>query len=187
MKKIITLFACFLAILASMAVQAQEPVQTNRSTELRVAPDETAAVLQTLADRTAVIVQQRRGPWSQVKVGNTVGWVRMMHLRGGSSVVVEQQSTTGGYFSSMSRLFLGGGGDRTSQNRQSATVGIRGFSKEDVAKAEYNPVDFEKLKRFQVNDGDAQRFAAQGRLAFRSVAYLSQDAIDGAAVKGARK
>ena len=169
-----------------MAAISQEPVLTNRATELRNGPDDTAAVIQTLPEKTTVQVLQRRGPWSQAKVGSNTGWVRMMHLRGGSSVVVEQQSSSGGFLSGFNKLLLGDR-ERAGQTRQSATVGVRGFSKEDVAKAEFNLVDFEKLKRFQVNDADAQRFANQGRLAFRSVAYLSQDAIDSAGVKGAKK
>ena len=183
-----TLIIGALVACASHATLAQEPVLTNRATELRAAPDDTAAVIQKLTEKTSVQVMKRQGPWSQVKAGSQTGWVRMMHLRGGSSVVVESQSpsSSGGFLSSFNKLLLGDR-ERSGQTRQSATVGVRGFSKEDVAKAEFNLVDFEKLKRFQTSDADAQRFAGQGRLVFRSVAYLSQDAIDGATVKGAKK
>ena len=50
-----------------------------------------------------------------------------------------------------------------------------------------NPVELEKLKKFQANDAEAQRLASQGRLAFRSVAYLSRDAVEAANLQGARK
>ena len=144
---------------------------TNKATELRAAPDDTARVVQSLADKTAVTVLVRQGAWQQVRVGTNTGWVRMMHLRGGSSVVAEQQSTSGGYLAAFTRL-LTGGADRTSnrsgQRAQSATVGIRGFSKEDVAAAELNPAELEKLKRFTPSDADGRRLANQGRLAFRS-------------------
>ena len=182
-----TLFIGAMVACASHVTIAQEPVLTNRATELRAAPDDTATVIQKLAEKTTVQVLKRQGPWSQVKVGSQNGWVKMMHLRGGSSVVVESpaQSSSGGFMASFNKLLLGDR-ERGGQTRQSATVGVRGFSKEDVAKAEFNPVDFAKLKHFQASDADAQRFASQGRLVFRSVAYLSQDAIDGAA-KGAKR
>ena len=87
---------------------------------------------------------------------------------------------------SMNKFFLGDR-ERTGQTKQGATVGIRGFSKEDVERAELNPVELEKLKRYQVNDAQAQRLASEGRLAFRSVAYLAQDAVASANKQGAKK
>jgi len=173
---------------ASIAVMAQEPVTTNRATDLRASPDDSARVIQSLPVKTEVRVVLRQGAWQQVRVGSNTGWVRMMHLRGGSSVVAEQQAGGGGFFAAFTRL-LSSSVDRprTSQRSQSATVGIRGFSKEDVAAAELNPVELEKLKKFQANDAEAQRLASQGRLAFRSVAYLSRDAVEAANLQGARK
>ena len=168
---------CALALAcAPQAAHADEPSLTNRQTELRQAPDDSATIIRTLAEKTPTEVLERRGAWSRVKIGrsNEMGWVRMMHLRGGA-VVVESESS-GGFFSSFNRLLTGGG--RTSTRNQSATVGIRGFSREDVERAQLNPAEFEKLKRYQSSQNDADRLATQGRLAFRSVAYLAQDAID---------
>ena len=186
MKILTQLFICALTACASMAALAQEPVLTNRATDLRASPDDSAAVIQRLPEKTSVQVLQRRGPWTQAKVGTNTGWVRMMHLRGGSSVVAEQQSSSGGFFSSFNRLLLGDR-ERGAQTRQSATVGIRGFSREDVERAELNPAELEKLKRYQANDAQAQQLANQGRLAFRRIAYLAQDAVEAASKQGAKK
>ncbi len=190
MKKILLKsFACALVACASIHAMAQVPVLTNKATELRASPDDTARVIQPLAERTEVKVIVRQGAWQQVRVGTNTGWVRMMHLRGGSSVVAEQQSGSSGYFAAFTRLLLGSAdpsGARTNQRAQSATVGIRGFSREDVERAELNPAELEKLKRFQASDSDGRSFGSQGRLAFRSVAYLAQDAVV-AAGQGARK
>ncbi|MBL8522601.1 MAG: SH3 domain-containing protein [Betaproteobacteria bacterium] len=177
-------------LLAGCSFAAFAQVLTNKATELRVAPDDNARVIQTLANRTEVKVVVRQGAWQQVKVGNDTGWVRMMHLRGGSSVVAEEQSPNSGFLAAFTRLLSGsnsGTGVRTSQRAQSATVGIRGFSRADVEAAEFNPAEFEKLKRFQTGDAEARRIASQGRLAFRSVAYLAQDAVEAATTQGARK
>jgi hypothetical protein len=170
---------------ATTAVLAQEPSLTNRATELRAAPDDSATVVKQLSERTQVQVQERKGAWSRVKVDNETGWVRMMHLRGGATIVTEEKSASGGFFAGFSRLL--GGGNRGNQRAQSATVGIRGFSKEDIARADFNPAEFEKLKRYQASESQARTLASQGRLAFRSVAYLSQDAIDSANARGAKK
>ena len=91
-----------------------------------------------------------------------------------------------GFAASMNRLLLGDR-ERSGQSKQAATVGIRGFSKEDVERAELNPAELEKLKRYQASSSQAQTLAAQGRLGFRSVAYLAQDAVEAVGKQGAKK
>ena len=186
MKKFIRYSAFVSAALVCALANAQETALTNRATDLRAGPDDTSTLIQSLADKTSVQVLKTQGPWRQVKVGTNTGWVRMMHIRGGSTVVTEQQTSGGGFMASMNKLFLGDR-ERSGQTRQGATVGIRGFSKEDVERAELNPVELEKLKRYQANDTQAQRLANEGRLAFRSVAYLAQDAVASANKQGAKK
>jgi hypothetical protein len=156
---------------------AQETVTTNRTTDLRAAPDDSSRLIRQLPDKTAVQSLVRRGAWAQVKAGMDTGWVRMMHLRGGATVVEGERTTGASIFSPFQRLLAGDSANRNTRG-QGATLGIRGFSKEDLAKAELNPAEFEKLKRHQVSSGEAQRFAQQANLAFRSVAYLADDAIE---------
>lgn len=156
---------------------AQETVTTNRMTELRVAPDDAAMLIRPLAEKTPVQTIQRRGPWTQVKVGNDTGWVRMMHLRGGATVVEGERTTGGGFLSGFQRL-LAGDSNRGNQRAQSATLGIRGITEEDLRNAEIDLAAFNRMKGYAVPDGEARRFALQARLSLRSVAYLAQDAID---------
>jgi hypothetical protein len=167
-----------LAMLAiSTTAQAQQPGFTNKSTDLRASPDDSAKLIRTLPEKTSVELLERRGPWNRVKVGADNGFIRMMHMGGGATVVATESSTGGSALAGFNKLL---GGDRNSSGRaQAATVGVRGFSKDDLAKAQMNPAEFQKLKRYQVSAGDAQSFASQGRLAFRSVAYLAQDAVAG--------
>jgi hypothetical protein len=165
--------AMLAAACTMLPAHAQQSPSTNRATEMRQYPEDSSSLIRTLPDKTAVQVMDRRGAWSRVRAGSETGWVRMIHLRGGT--VVESESTSGGgFFAAFNRLL---GGDRSSGRAQSATVGVRGFSREDVERANFNPAEFDKLKRFQVTESDAQRFASQGRLAFRRIAYLSQDAV----------
>ncbi len=171
--------AAFVLLAGIGFARADEPSFTNRQTELRQSPDDSASIIRTLAEKTPTQILERRGAWTRVKIERStdMGWVRMMHLRGGATVVEAESS--GGFFASFNRLLSGD--SRKSTRGQSATVGIRGFSREDVERAQLNPAEFEKLKRYQASQGDADRLAAQGRLAFRSVAYLAQDAIDASA------
>ena len=142
--RLLILGAALLGASAVTPVLAQEPLMTNRTTELRAAPDDTATVVKLLAEKAPVQLQERKGAWSRVKSANDTGWVRMMHLRGGATITSDQQTSGGGWLASMNRL-LSGSDSRTNQRAQSATVGIRGFSKDDLAKAELNPAEFAKL------------------------------------------
>lgn len=181
MKIIPRLLLCALAFCASIAA-AQEPLLTNRATELRTAPDDGAVVVRTLPERTQVQLLERKSAWSKIRADKDIGWVRMMHLRGGATVV-ESSSGSSGMFSGFTRLLLGDS-SRSSQRAQGATVGIRGFSEEDLKRAELNPAEFEKLKRYQATSADGQRLAREGKLQFRSVAYLAQDAVESAQAGG---
>ena len=178
-----------LGVSATFPALAQEPLTTNRATELRSAPEDVASIVKRLAEKTSLQLLERKGAWSRVKSGNDSGWVRMMHLRGGATVAVDEKTATGSWLARMERLLSGSASSTraTNQRAQSATVGIRGFSKEDVASAELNPAELEKLKRFQATDAAATRLANERRLAFRSVAYLAQDAVEAANTQGARK
>ena len=166
---------------------AQEPLTTNRATELRAAPDDAATVIKQLAEKSPLQLQERKGAWSRVKSGSELGWVRMMHLRGGATLVAEQQQATGsGWLSSMNRL-LSGGGNNTNQRAQSGTVGIRGITEQDLRDAEPNPAALAKMKGYAAAESDARQLATQGNLAFRNVAYLANDAILAAESKGGKK
>ncbi len=188
--KILICGAFLLGVVTVNPAFAQEPLTTNRATEMRAAPDDSAAIIKQLNEKAPLQLQERKGAWSRVKSGNDTGWVRMMHLRGGATVAIDEKTSTGSWLARMERLLSSSGGSATrasNQRAQSATVGIRGFSKEDVAAAELNPAELERLKRFQATDAEARNLASQRRLAFRSVVYLARDAVEAANTQGARK
>jgi hypothetical protein len=166
-----------LAVVAAMVpAYAQQTVSTNRSTELRSRPDDAATLVRTLAAGTSVqVAADRSGPWKRVTAGSDTGWLRFMHLGGGAVVTTTESSTGTNVLTGFNRL-LGGSKSNEVQAR-SATVGVRGFGKEDVERASANNSDFEKLKRYQTSAGEAERFASQSRLEFRTVAYLAKDAV----------
>ncbi len=156
---------------AGNAAAAPEIVTTNRATELRASPDDASALLQSLAAQTKVQLLERKGAWSKVKTDTQTGWVRMMHLRGG--VVIEeaapaQKSGGGGFLSSFNRFL--GGSPQTNQRAQSATVGIRGLSPEELKTATPNAQALADMKSFASSKPDAEKFAKDAKLARADVA-----------------
>jgi hypothetical protein len=166
-------------------LHAQEPVYTNRTTEMRAGPDDAAALLRTLPEKTAVQQLERKGAWTKVQFGDPatreIGWVRMMHLRGGAVVVESQPASSGGLFGSFGRL-LGGNKSNGNLRAQNATVGIRGLSPEELTDATPNPAAVAKMKSFRVDKADAERFAREAKIARAEVPELAE-----AATAGGRK
>ncbi|MCA2999012.1 MAG: SH3 domain-containing protein [Rhodocyclaceae bacterium] len=157
---------CFgwLILLNNLPAGAQEVLATNRATELRANPDDGAASLQSLPSQASVQLLERRGAWSKVKSGSQTGWVRMMHLRGG--VMFEEappQSKSSGLLSRFNRIL--GGSPQTSQRAQSATVGIRGLSPEELKAAAPNPEALAAARSFAVSKLEAEQFAKAASLA----------------------
>ncbi len=167
-------------LLVSVGIEAQEPLLTNRATELRANPDDAAASLQSLAAQAKVQLLERRGAWSRVKTDTQTGWVRMMHLRGG--VVIEEarpasKSTGGGFLSGFNRLL--GGSPQTNQRAQSATIGIRGLSPEELKTASPDAQALSAMKNLSSSKPDAEKFAKDGKLARADVTDPGESASGG--------
>jgi hypothetical protein len=175
--------AMFAVLSISTLALAQTAGLTNRSTDLRASPEDSAKLIRTLPEKTSVELLEKRGPWNRVRSGADQGFIRMMHMGGGATVVASESTASGNALAGFNKLL---GGDRSGGTRaQAATVGVRGFTKDDVQRAQPDDQAVARMKQFQVSLGDAQSFASQGRLAFRSVAYLAKDAV--AMNSGARK
>ncbi len=141
-------------------LQAQELLTTNRPTELRAQPDDNASSLQSLAAQAKVQLMERKGAWSRVKTESQTGWVRMMHLRGGAILEESPTSSSGGGFLSGFNKLLGGN-KQTNTRAQSATLGVRGLSPEELQTATPNPQQLAALKSFAANKSEAERFAKE--------------------------
>ena len=153
-----------LILLNNFPAGAQEMLTTNRATELRANPDDAAASLQSLLSQASVQLLERKGAWSKVKTESQTGWVRMMHLRGG--VTLEEappQSKASGFLSRFNRML--GGSPQTNQRAQSATVGIRGLSPEELKAAAPNPQALAAAKSFAASKLEAEQFAKAASLA----------------------
>ena len=141
---------------------AGDPVLTNRDTEMRKAADGDSPVVEKIAAKTQVRVVDRKGKWHQVvTASNAVGWVNMMHLRGESSVAASESGT--GFFSGITGA-LSASSSGGAQKSQGATLGIRGFSAEDLQNAAPNVAALQKARSYRSDTPEAERFAREASL-----------------------
>ncbi|MBA3024477.1 MAG: SH3 domain-containing protein [Gammaproteobacteria bacterium] len=159
MKRLIAACLAF-GLVASAA--AEEAV-TLRSTEMKAKPYSDAQTLLTLPERSKVQVLQRRASWTQVKSGETSGWVKMLSLqlvRG-----TTQRRADNGLRSLFNVAQTGRGGG-------TVTTGVRGLSEEDLKNAKPNPQELEEAKLYAASKAEAKRFAMAGKLKAQQVDYL---------------
>jgi len=165
----------FLISVAAISTQltqlsyAQEILTTNRATDLRAEADDNAPSLQALSAQTNVTLIQRKGAWTKVKSDTQTGWVKMMHLRGAVTVeAASAQTKSGGFLSGVNRFL--GGNQANNQRAQSATLGIRGLSPEELKTAAPDAKQLAAMNANAVSKSDAERFAKEIPLFKTSVA-----------------
>lgn len=165
------------------AAQAQaEPLVTRRGTELREAPAATARSLAQLPAQTALDrLRERSGPWLQVQVRPTAagtppglsGWVHMFDLGSPTAVTANASADTGAssLLRGVTSLFNRGGSPQGSTVATS-TVGVRGLSAEDLARATPNIAAVDQMETLRVTADTARQFATAAALTATSVAPL---------------
>ena len=168
----------FAAALAGTAVCAQETGFTNRATELKAEPRLDAATLATLSEGTSVKAIERQSGWTRIEANQKTGWVRVFHLRFQSLV---SQSEDSGGTSLLSFLR----GPQRAPSRQTATVGIRGLSEEDLKNANPDPEALKKLQSFKADKEAGASFAREAKLAAARVDYVDGD--DASSAKRGRR
>jgi hypothetical protein len=139
-----------------------EPATVIRTTDLKQAPATDAATVAALPENTAVEVLERKSGWTRVKATPGEGWVRMLALRFGATTAPKAGA------SGLTQLFNVA---RTGTSGTQVTTGVRGLDAEQLATAQPNPAELAKLDKFAADRGDAEKFAAQGKLAPTSVDY----------------
>jgi hypothetical protein len=139
-----------------------EPATVIKVTELKQAPATDAATVATLPENTAVEALERKSGWTRVKASSGEGWVRMLSLRFGGEVKPKAGS------SGLTQMFNVA---RTGTSGTQVTTGVRGLDAEQLANAQPNPAELAKLEKFAADRDAAAKFAAQGKLAAKSVEY----------------
>jgi hypothetical protein len=144
---------------------AQEQAFTNRSTELKSAPE--GATVKTLGENTEVKVLQRSGGWTRVDAGGQQGWLRVFHLR--FPATAEAAPSSGGGLASLGSAL--GFGRQRAQTTTIATTGIRGLSPEDLKNASPDTAALAKAHSYRADKPTAERFARDGKLTAVKVDY----------------
>lgn len=158
MRKTILLFA--LCAFAS-AAQAADTAQTIRATELKAGPYSDAKTLASLPVNSRVEVLKRQAAWTEVKAGNSRGWVRMLNLR--------YQTGSGRGDSGLGALFNVA---KTGKSGSTVTTGVRGLSEEQLKNSKPNPAELEAAKRYAADKSEARKYARSGKLEQQDLGYV---------------
>jgi hypothetical protein len=138
-----------------------EPAVTIRATELKKTPATDAETLSQLPENTAVDAAERQGGWVRVKAPGGQGWVKMLSLRYGDAAA--KKGDTG-----MAQAINVA---RTGSSGTQVTTGVRGLDEKELANAQPNAHELAKLDKFAADTNGAARFAANGKLAAKTVDY----------------
>lgn len=146
----------FLALAAQSAVAASGSMIKDDT--LRAQPSATAASVGQAGKGSAVEVLARQSGWTQIKSGNTTGWVRLLSVR---------TSTAGSSVTDVG-AFL----DKRETGKVVAVAGLRGLSEEELKGARFDARELAAMDRFKVDRGGAQQFAQMAGLRTRSIEHL---------------
>ena len=151
-------------LLLSTACLASTPGTLIRAAELKEKPFTDARAITNLPDNASVSVLANQGGWSQVKAEGQTGWVRLLNVR------VAKEEGSGNAAQGLASL---GGALRTGTTKSAATTGVKGLSKEDIAKAKPNPEEVKRLNNFKASSGEVTKFAAARKLRAQDVPELN--------------
>lgn len=154
--------------LLSLAAAAQESGVVLKDDVLRIEPFADAKTVGNVVKGAQVSIVKKTGGWYQVKAGKTQGWVRMLSIRRGEATKVDVGKEVGG----LAALSSG----RAGTGQIVSTTGVRGLSEEELKGAKFNEAQLMKAQSFAASQGDAQDFAAKGKLKGRKFDYLPEPA-----------
>jgi len=139
-----------------------------RATDLKAKPYLDADTMTKLAEKTAVEILVRQGPWMQVKTQGKTGYVRMLQVR--LNVTDGAQART----SSAPASPVTTAASRPAGGRPTVTTGVRGFDEQGLKDAQPDPAAFELMVGFAATRQQAQQFAQTSPLTPRGVPYYSE-------------
>lgn len=139
-------------LLGLSAVAHAQQLEVVVATQVRATAMQDGKVLLQVAKGSKVEQIETRAGWIKVKVGLTEGWVRSSAVK---SVEAAAPAPT-------TNVALNPFNSQSS--RPAATTGIRGFTKEDLAKAQPAPREMEQLEKYAINMNQAETFARNGKV-----------------------
>jgi len=158
------LAAAVAGILVALSAAAADTGKLQKADQLKAEPFRDARTVSTLAAGDNVEILKRQGGWFQVKSAKGSGWVHMLSVRRGEAGKASGESDT------TALLALASG--RAGTGKVVATTGIRGLNEEQLKAAKYSESELRFSDSLVQSATDAQKFAARGKLAPRTMDYL---------------
>lgn len=171
-------FLCGLILLFITLPSMADRASIVSDTGLYQRPSVQSPVIKNLKAGTPVTVQSRQGGWKKVEVSKVLtGWARSYRVRSGTLDVTSRPQESGGFFSSLASLSRKASGLFSSNKREysfqnTATIGVRGLSEEQIKNAQPDMDELKKMESFRSNKSVAKSFAQQGKLKATRIAHM---------------
>jgi uncharacterized protein YraI len=147
------------------AAAAQETGTALKPDNIKAEPFKDAKTIGKVAKGDRVEILARQSGWLRVKAGGKLGWVRMLSVRRGQAAGTDVGKEVGG--------IAGIATGRAGTGQVVSSTGVRGLSEEELKAAKFDEAELQRAEAFAVAAADAKAFAAQGKLAVREVAMLT--------------
>ena len=162
MRKLLYIFLFLIPLTADTAALITGMVFID--TKLVDEPSNSGQLIENLAAKSQVTVQQRQNSWTQVATATNSGWVPTLTIR---IISVSQQDNVDGATEIVT--------DRLSSSNTKtvvATFGVRGIDEETLKSAELNEEQLALLETYQVSESQAKTYARAGELKAKNVDYF---------------
>jgi len=162
MRKLLYIFLFLIPLSADTAALITGMVFID--TKLVDEPSNSGQLIENLAAKSQVTVQQRQNSWTQVATATNSGWVPTLTIR---IISVQQQDNVDGATEIVT--------DRLSSSNTKtvvATFGVRGIDEETLKSAELNEEQLALLETYQVSESQAKTYARAGELKAKNVDYF---------------
>lgn len=156
----VVLATCVLAIGTTMAAETGTALKAD---DIKAEPFRDAKTVGSLASGDKVEIVTQQGGWFEVTSPRGKGWVRMLSIRRGEA------RKSGDDASGVVGLATG----RAGTGQVVATTGIRGLSEKELKAAKFNEAELKKVESSATSRGDAQKFAADGKLVAKKLDYFA--------------
>jgi len=170
---------------APAATAAESPIDQGisiRLATLRDLPDRTGSEVGNLPANTPVLLYERSRLWVRIRPSNApqapAAWASLLDFRFGAAPATSRAPTPGGggfagFSRSVSSLLAGFSGRQNSYSGNTATIGIRGLTSQELGEATPNYQALAEVERFAIAPLDAQNYALAGGLVPQRLSYLA--------------
>lgn len=156
-----TVFSILLASGLALPAWAIDGVML-RDDSLRATASTAAKTLGKVNKGSKVGLLARQGGWTQVRANGKTGWVHLLSVRSNVPTGASKPDLAGVVTLT----------EKRDPNKVVAVAGLRGLTEEELRKAQYDGQEMQRLEQQATASAEARRFAEEGQLGSRQVAYL---------------